>query len=89
MDSSGDAVEPHPRDQRDRHHEPVRGGVGGGVDGADGGGEVLDARLRVERPGPNVFREEHKRSGTAGTAVERSLLEVESYVRDFAEDNPT
>jgi UDP-glucose 4-epimerase len=37
---------------------------------------------------PNVFREEHKRSGPAGTAVERSLLEVEGYVRDFAEDNP-
>jgi UDP-glucose 4-epimerase len=37
---------------------------------------------------PNVFREEHRRSGTPGTLVERSLLEVEGYVRDFAEDNP-
>jgi UDP-glucose 4-epimerase len=37
---------------------------------------------------PNVFKEEHQRTGTAGTAVERSLLEVEGYVRDFAEDNP-
>jgi UDP-glucose 4-epimerase len=37
---------------------------------------------------PNVFREEHQRSDRAGTTVERSLLEVEGYVRDFAEDNP-
>lgn len=37
---------------------------------------------------PNVFREEHQRVGPARTAVERSLLEVEGYVRDFAEDNP-
>ena len=37
---------------------------------------------------PNVFREEHARSEPARTAVERSLLEVEGYVRDFAEDSP-
>jgi UDP-glucose 4-epimerase len=37
---------------------------------------------------PNVFREEHQRTAPARTAVERSLLEVEGYVRDFAEDNP-
>lgn len=37
---------------------------------------------------PNVFAEEHSRSGPARTAVERSLVEVEGYVRDFAEDNP-
>jgi UDP-glucose 4-epimerase len=37
---------------------------------------------------PNMFREEHRRTSTPRTAVERSLLEVESYVRDFAEDNP-
>jgi UDP-glucose 4-epimerase len=37
---------------------------------------------------PNVFREEHQRSGPPGTVVERSLLETEGYVRDFAEDNP-
>jgi UDP-glucose 4-epimerase len=37
---------------------------------------------------PNVFGEEHSRRAPAGTAVERSLLEVEGYVRDFAEDNP-
>jgi UDP-glucose 4-epimerase len=37
---------------------------------------------------PNVFMEEHSRSGPARTAVEQSMLEVEGYVRDFAEDNP-
>jgi UDP-glucose 4-epimerase len=37
---------------------------------------------------PNMFREEHRRTSTPRTAVERSLLEVEGYVRDFAEDNP-
>jgi UDP-glucose 4-epimerase len=37
---------------------------------------------------PNVFREEFRRTATPRTAVERSLLEVEGYVRDFAEDNP-
>jgi UDP-glucose 4-epimerase len=37
---------------------------------------------------PNVFKEEHTRSEPARTAVERSMLEVEGYVRDFAEDNP-
>ncbi len=37
---------------------------------------------------PYWFRETDKRSGPARTRVERSLLEVESYVRDFARDNP-
>jgi UDP-glucose 4-epimerase len=37
---------------------------------------------------PNMFREEHSRTTPPKTAVERSLLEVEGYVRDFAEDNP-
>ncbi len=37
---------------------------------------------------PAWFREEVPRTGPARTRVERSLLEVESYVRDFAEDNP-
>jgi UDP-glucose 4-epimerase len=37
---------------------------------------------------PNMFREEHARTAPPRTAVERSLLEVEGYVRDFAEDNP-
>lgn len=37
---------------------------------------------------PNFFREEMRRSRTPRTRVERSLLEVEDYLRDFAEDNP-
>ena len=37
---------------------------------------------------PNVFLEEHKRTAPARTAVEQTMLEVEGYVRDFAEDNP-
>jgi UDP-glucose 4-epimerase len=37
---------------------------------------------------PNVFREDSTRVTTARTSVERSLLAVEGYVRDFAEDNP-
>jgi UDP-glucose 4-epimerase len=35
-----------------------------------------------------MFREENVRTAPPRTAVERSLLEVEGYVRDFAEDNP-
>lgn len=37
---------------------------------------------------PYWFRESDKRVAPARTRVERSLLEVESYVRDFARDNP-
>lgn len=37
---------------------------------------------------PTWFREESPRTSPARTRVERSLLEVESFVRDFAEDNP-
>ncbi len=37
---------------------------------------------------PFWFREEHRRSFPPRTRVERSLLEVESLVHDFAEDNP-
>jgi UDP-glucose 4-epimerase len=37
---------------------------------------------------PNTFREEMGRSRPARTAVERSLLEVEGYLSDFAEDHP-
>ena len=37
---------------------------------------------------PVWFRETDKRSGGARTKVERSLLEVDGYVRDFARDNP-
>jgi len=37
---------------------------------------------------PYLFRETDRRTGGARTKVERSLLEVETYVRDFARDNP-
>ena len=37
---------------------------------------------------PYWFREEHRRAATARTRLERSLVEVETLVRDFAEDNP-
>ncbi len=37
---------------------------------------------------PTWFREEMGRTSPARTRVERSLLEVEGFVRDFAEDNP-
>lgn len=37
---------------------------------------------------PYWFRESDRRVAPAKTRVERSLLEVESYVRDFARDNP-
>lgn len=37
---------------------------------------------------PAWFREEMARSAPAETRVERSLLDVEAYIRDFAIDNP-
>ncbi len=37
---------------------------------------------------PNWFREETGRSRPARTRVERSLLEVEAYLSEFAEDHP-
>ena len=37
---------------------------------------------------PAWFREEMTRTSPATSRVERSLVEVESYLRDFAEDNP-
>jgi UDP-glucose 4-epimerase len=37
---------------------------------------------------PAWFREETPRTHSPRTRVERSLLEVEGYLRDFAEDNP-
>jgi len=37
---------------------------------------------------PYMFREDMTRTGPARTNVERSLLEVEAFVRDFADDNP-
>jgi len=38
---------------------------------------------------PMWFREEMSRTSPARTRVERSLIEVEGFVRDFAEDNPS
>lgn len=40
------------------------------------------------RRDPTFFREDMIRTTSAKTRVERSLLEVESYLCDFAEDNP-
>lgn len=40
------------------------------------------------RGDPNIFGETQKRSNPARTGIESSLIEVEEYVRDFAEDNP-
>ncbi len=37
---------------------------------------------------PYTFREETPRTSPPNSRVERSLLEVEGFVRDFAEDNP-
>src|SRR4029077_17508756 len=37
---------------------------------------------------PNQFREEMSRTRPARTAVERSLLDAEAFLRDFADDNP-
>ncbi|MBV8463232.1 MAG: NAD-dependent epimerase/dehydratase family protein [Acidimicrobiales bacterium] len=37
---------------------------------------------------PVWFREEDERTGPVRTRLERSLLEVETLVRDFADDNP-
>jgi UDP-glucose 4-epimerase len=37
---------------------------------------------------PYFFREDMARTTPASTNVERSLLEVEAFVRDFADDNP-
>jgi UDP-glucose 4-epimerase len=37
---------------------------------------------------PYFFREDATRTSSARTSVERSLLEVEAFVRDFAEDSP-
>ena len=39
------------------------------------------------RQDPTWFREEFRRTGPARTRVERSLIEVEGYIRSFAEDS--
>lgn len=38
---------------------------------------------------PNTFHEDTPRTGPARTRVERSLLEAEGLLRDFADDNPS
>ena len=51
--------------------------------------EVVGARLRRRPRGPGVVpRGDARAPHPARTLVERSLVEVEGYVRDFAEDNP-
>lgn len=37
---------------------------------------------------PYCFREDMTRTQPAGTSIERSLLEVDGFLRDFADDNP-
>ena len=42
----------------------------------------------AHREDPAFFREDMRRTGPAKTSLERSILAVEDYVRDFAVDNP-
>jgi len=42
----------------------------------------------ASRSDPYSFREEMTRKGPPATNVERSLLEVEAFLRDFADDSP-
>ena len=49
VDSTADAVADDARDQRHRHDEPLRGGVGAGQHRAQRRREVVDARLRQQR----------------------------------------
>jgi UDP-glucose 4-epimerase len=42
----------------------------------------------ADREDPAFFREEMRRTRPATTGIERSILAVEDYVRDFAVDNP-
>jgi UDP-glucose 4-epimerase len=42
----------------------------------------------ASRQDPTWFREDSVRASPAKTRIERSLLEAESYLRSFAEDNP-
>ena len=51
--------------------------------------EVVDARLRRRARGPRTASARRRAArAPPRTAVERSLLEVEGFVRDFADDNP-
>ena len=78
------------RDQRHRHDEPARGGRRAGQPGAQGRREELGARVRRELPGSRTCsaRTCTRTRAARAPAVERSLLEVEAFLRDFAEDNP-
>ena len=78
-----------PRDQRHRHPQPAGRGGRRRVVGPQGRRQVVDPRLRAR---PSRTRRGSARrtpaTGPVRTRLERSLLEVESLVRDFTEDNP-
>ena len=77
------------RDQRHRHHEPAGGGRRRRLAGAPRGGEVVDPGLRILGEGPeHLHRGQPAVARRPRTRVERSLVEAEALVRDFAEDNP-
>ena len=79
----------HPaRDQRDRHHEPPRGRRVAREPGTEGRREGIGAGVRRQLPGPERVPRRHAAHRAPRTAVERSLLEVEAFLRDFSEDNP-
>ncbi len=57
--------------------------------GAQGRREELGARVRRQLPGPErVPRRHDAHASRRAPRVERSLLEVEAFLRDFADDNP-
>ena len=72
-----------PRDQRDRHHEPLRGGVRPRLHRAQRRGEVVHPRVRHRRQGPGVVHRElaprqaahvHARAQPAGGGGLRARL---------------
>ena len=74
VDSTQMRVAHDPRDQRHRHHEPVRRGVGAGLHRAQRRREVVHARLRRPPEGPGVvLRGDPPRAAARGRSVERSL----------------
>ena len=84
-----DAVADDARDQRDRHHEPLRGRVGARLDRAQRRREVVHPRVRRPPEGPGVvLRGDAPRPAADGAWWSGASLEVEGYVRDFADDNP-
>ena len=88
VDSTHDDVAHDARDQRDRHDEPLRRRVGAGSTVRN---VVVKSSTLVYGAAPKDpvwFSEETRRSKPPRSMVERSLLEVEGYVRDFAVDNP-